>query len=182
MDIGFTWAEARDVLLAVVKAAFLPEAERKVLIAEFEAELDATAAKLGLDWGASESGAAAAVEAQAKARASSTPTRRLEAAVAVAAGRKVKGSHGITGGRMKNSTDTSKKEKQRCGANVSAQRRGKETDPTPGPTHAQRRPTPARRALRQRCGKCRWAKATRALKRTWGGHAAPHLPSKRPQA
>ena len=67
MDIGFTWAEARDVLLAGVKAAFLPEAERKVLIAEFEAELDATAAKLGLDWGASESGAAAAVEAQAAA-------------------------------------------------------------------------------------------------------------------
>lgn len=47
---GFTWTEARDVLLAGVKAAFLPADEKQTLVAEFEAELDATAAKLGLHW------------------------------------------------------------------------------------------------------------------------------------
>ena len=48
--IGFTWAEARDVLLAGVNAAFLPDEEKRTLVAEFEAELDETAAKLGLNW------------------------------------------------------------------------------------------------------------------------------------
>ncbi len=47
---GFTWTEARDVLLAGVNAAFLPDEEKRILVAEFEAELDETAAKLGLDW------------------------------------------------------------------------------------------------------------------------------------
>lgn len=47
---GFTWAEARDVLLAGINAAFLPEEEKKNVVAEFEAELDKTAAELGLAW------------------------------------------------------------------------------------------------------------------------------------
>lgn len=47
---GFTWAEARNVLLAGINAAFLPEEEKKNVVAEFEAELDKTAAELGLAW------------------------------------------------------------------------------------------------------------------------------------
>lgn len=50
MDIGFSWAEARDVLLAGAKASFLPADEKRQLVADFEAALDATAAELGLEW------------------------------------------------------------------------------------------------------------------------------------
>ena len=50
-------------MLAGVNAAFLPDEEKKTLVAEFEAELDETAAKLGLDWGvAAEPEQAAAAE------------------------------------------------------------------------------------------------------------------------
>ena len=51
-------------MLAGVHAAFLPDQEKKTLVAEFEAELDAAAEKLGLDWGpsAAESQQAAAAE------------------------------------------------------------------------------------------------------------------------
>ena len=40
MDVGFTWAEARKVLLDGAKAAFLPAEEKEEMVAEFEAELD----------------------------------------------------------------------------------------------------------------------------------------------
>ena len=40
MDVGFTWAEARKVLLDGAKAAFLPAEEKAEMVAEFEAELD----------------------------------------------------------------------------------------------------------------------------------------------
>lgn len=40
-------------MLAGIHAAFLPDQEKKTLVAEFEAKLDETAAKVGLDWGLS---------------------------------------------------------------------------------------------------------------------------------
>ena len=38
------------MLLAGAKASFLPADEKRQLVADFEAALDATAAELGLEW------------------------------------------------------------------------------------------------------------------------------------